>query len=103
MCQKYEKCQIRQWLGEYKDSGLGIYEFCKGKPFHASELFHWLEVYNCIDGVVQSAIVDEPNDFIEVEGPWPVGTSLITVSYPNGVRLDINFAMDCEQLKILVQ
>jgi hypothetical protein len=103
MCQKYEKSQIHQWVNEYKESGSSIYEYSKGKPFHASDLFHWLEGNSSKAETKPVAESLPESNFIEVSGMWPASQALITIHYPNGVRVEVNYAMEADHLKNLVK
>ena len=84
--------QKRSWLKEWKESGLSAKAFSKGRPFSDSSLDYWAGKEKDNKG----------QGFIRVSSPSIHSISNFSITYTNGVKLEVNQPLSIEQIKSLV-
>lgn len=92
---KYKQEQIDAWLAEWKESGLSPYQFSLGKSFSASTIGKWIKKASGLSSKSKSG------GFIRVDVQTPELCPKLVIHYPNGVKIELNYALDVVQLKSL--
>ena len=92
---QYTKEEKAQWMEEFKNTGLTAKEFAKDKPFCQSSLSYWKKQKH------QSESVNK-NGFIELISTRTDTEGAVSITYPNGVILEMDQLPSVATIKQLI-